>query len=128
MRDFERLGLEFDAALRQVILLANTTSQRRRAPRSGLYVAADAATSGRDPLDNGYGEWWDDHFAYIAGHTSGGAPFGTSWEELDDGGNLRSGSDADCDVLVGSGLCVAADAATSGAGERPEIEDDEIPF
>ena len=25
--------------------------------------------------------WQDDHFYYIAGYTSGGAPFGITWEE-----------------------------------------------
>lgn len=26
----------------------------------------------------------DEHFAYIAGYTSGGAPYGLSWDELDE--------------------------------------------
>ncbi len=33
-------------------------------------------------LDELYGESCDDRFAFIAGYTSGGAPFGTTWEEM----------------------------------------------
>lgn len=33
-------------------------------------------------LDELYGESCDDWFAFIAGYTSGGAPFGTTWEEM----------------------------------------------
>ena len=33
-------------------------------------------------LDELYGESCDDRFAYIAGYTSGGAPYGTTWEEM----------------------------------------------
>ena len=29
-----------------------------------------------------YGDTCDDYFAYIAGYTSGGAPYGTTWEEM----------------------------------------------
>jgi len=33
-----------------------------------------------EDLPEGYGTEWDDDFAFIAGFTSGGAPFGTPWE------------------------------------------------
>lgn len=33
-------------------------------------------------LDELYGESCDDRFAFIAGFTSGGAPYGTTWEEM----------------------------------------------
>lgn len=32
--------------------------------------------------DDLYGDTCDDRFAYIAGYTSGGAPYGTTWEEM----------------------------------------------
>lgn len=32
-------------------------------------------------IPEGYGVDWDDNFAFIAGFTSGGAPYGTTWEE-----------------------------------------------
>ena len=33
-------------------------------------------------LNELYGESCDDQFAFIAGYTSGGAPYGTTWEEM----------------------------------------------
>ena len=33
-------------------------------------------------IDELYGESCDDRFAFIAGYTSGGAPYGTTWEEM----------------------------------------------
>ena len=33
-------------------------------------------------MDELYGESCDDRFAFIAGYTSGGAPYGTTWEEM----------------------------------------------
>ena len=33
-------------------------------------------------MDKLYGESCDDRFAFIAGYTSGGAPYGTTWEEM----------------------------------------------
>jgi hypothetical protein len=36
----------------------------------------------RGPLDTGYGTWWDETFAFIAGRTEAGLAFGTTWEEL----------------------------------------------
>jgi len=35
-----------------------------------------------DTIPEGYGIEWDDNYGFIAGFTSGGAPFGLSWEEL----------------------------------------------
>jgi hypothetical protein len=32
-------------------------------------------------VPDGYGSEWDDEFACIAGYTSGGAPYGITWEE-----------------------------------------------
>jgi len=34
----------------------------------------------QDLVPEGYGSEWDEHFDFIAGFTSGGAPFGTAWE------------------------------------------------
>jgi hypothetical protein len=37
------------------------------------------AKEGKAELNDDTG---DDHFAYIAGHTGGGAPYGITWEEM----------------------------------------------
>jgi len=36
-----------------------------------------------DPQSVGYGVDWDKNFAYIAGRTEAGFPYGTTWEELE---------------------------------------------
>ena len=33
-------------------------------------------------LSEEYNEWQDDNFYFIAGHTSGGAPYGLTWEQM----------------------------------------------
>jgi len=33
-------------------------------------------------LNAEYNDWQDDRFYFIAGHTSGGAPYGVTWEEM----------------------------------------------
>ena len=37
----------------------------------------------RNKLQSGYLVDYDDTFAYIAGYTSGGAPYGVTWEEME---------------------------------------------
>ena len=36
-----------------------------------------------DPQSVGYGVDWDENFAYIAGRTEAGFPYGFTWEELE---------------------------------------------
>lgn len=36
-----------------------------------------------DPQSVGYGVDWDENFAYIAGRTAAGFPYGITWEELE---------------------------------------------
>jgi hypothetical protein len=36
-----------------------------------------------NPRSVGYGVDWDENFAYIAGRTEAGFPYGTTWEELE---------------------------------------------
>jgi hypothetical protein len=40
-----------------------------------------------------YGDWWDDEYAFIAGYTSGGAPYGIRHDDLDENGNFKSNQD-----------------------------------
>lgn len=52
-----------------------TTFSRRNSRRSKPPVA--------DPRLAEYGIDWDENFAFIAGRTAGGFPYGTTWEELE---------------------------------------------
>ena len=66
LKDLERLGVRIDANY-SAELRARRPSKKDSESASGL--------------ENGYGIEWDDNYSYIAGHTSGGAPFGITWEE-----------------------------------------------
>ncbi len=68
------LGIVFDVKWREQLArtleggqLANA---RRRAERSGVAAGVDGVES-------------DENFAFIAGYTEGGAPFGVTWEECE---------------------------------------------
>ena len=69
-----QLGVELDARYVQAL---RTTLQHRGKCRKPAEPAPDA-------IPDGYGREWDDNFAFIAGFTSGGAPFGVTWEEMAD--------------------------------------------
>jgi hypothetical protein len=79
-------GVDLECAARELRLLGVDLDPRslealrmRLRDRGGRRKDAGAA---RDAIPEGYGGEWDDDFAYIAGFTSGGAPFGVTWEEL----------------------------------------------
>src|SRR5262245_12284760 len=62
--------------------------KKKRRGRRKRANPQDGSTSGNG-LPEGYGEWWDENFAFIAGRTEGGAAYGTTWEEVDEHGNLK---------------------------------------
>ena len=68
------VGVELEPAYVERVMTMLRSRGKPRAPRP-----ADG-----DGLPEGYRSEWDDHFAYIAGFTPGGAPFGTIWDELAD--------------------------------------------
>lgn len=74
VKELGQLGVELDA--RYVQALRTTLQQRGKR----LKPAGPAS----DAIPDGYGSEWDDNFAFIAGFTSGGAPFGVMWEEMAD--------------------------------------------
>ena len=45
-------------------------------PRHRREVANEAKTAGVEPM-------WDQEFAYVAGYTEAGLPFGVTWEEIE---------------------------------------------
>lgn len=65
LTELRLIGAQLDPAY--VAVLEKTLQQRRRTPRP---VFPDLDLS-------------DEDFAYIAGYTEGGAPFGITWEEID---------------------------------------------
>ena len=68
------------------------------------------------PTDDILGEDMDDTFAFIAGYTPGGFPYGTTWEEL--------GIDPELPLLEKERR-YRADTPT---GPEKAIDDSELPF
>ena|SRR3984893_3828570 len=72
LTELEILGVRLDSGYKQRLLKSLeghlAACQRRKAQREESYEAS---------LDQG------EHFAYIAGYTSGGLAFGVTWEELE---------------------------------------------
>ena len=66
------LGVEVDPAYREQVL-RTVQEQAEAKKRKRLEKAAE--------LESLSGIEQDDYFAYIIGYTSGGAPYGITWEE-----------------------------------------------
>ena len=49
---------------------------------SCLKEKREKAREEQEYFDDLYGDMCDDRFAFIAGYTSGGAPYGIAWEEM----------------------------------------------
>ena len=71
IKELRMLGIEISADYEEAVArsLSNRIEQKRqKKAESDLMVES----------------WTDANFAYIVGYTSGGAPYGISWEELDE--------------------------------------------
>jgi hypothetical protein len=72
VKELSLLGVSVDAAY--VAQLKTTFGSRRGGPKKTV----------SEPRSVGYGVDWDENFAYIAGGTEAGFPYGVTWEELAD--------------------------------------------
>lgn len=70
LKELQTLGVCLDAVYVARLRTTLQNSSRR---------VATPSTQEEDGIPEGYGEDWDDDFEYIAGFTSGGAPFGVPW-------------------------------------------------
>lgn len=109
IKDLERLGVRLDPTY---VSLVRSSYQAPRRKRS---------SSSTGELPDGYGELWDDNLAYIAGHTSGGWPYGTTWEEDEELSTNPHPWNDDCKS--------AESGAYPAKPARPrDGSDDDIPF
>lgn len=86
LRGYERaFGVDLECAAVELGLLGIEVDPQQvaaiTASRAVSRILRQPTPPGTDAIPPGYGEEWDDTFAYIAGFTSGGAPFGVTWEE-----------------------------------------------
>jgi hypothetical protein len=71
VKELSLLGVTIDPAY--VAKLKTTlASAKSRRPKQPV----------KEPQSVGYGVDWDENFAYIAGRTEAGFPYGVTWEEL----------------------------------------------
>lgn len=69
LRDLREIGHEFKPGYAEAVLRGEEQRLRRKALK-------EQEQSERDM------DWRDDRFYFIAGYTSGGAPYGVTWEEM----------------------------------------------
>ena len=78
-------------------------------------------------MDMRYGVDYDDHHAFIAGHTSGGAAYGITWEEaknMDESVNTENHED-DFDFIQEDISEQANDPDYNGNNKEDETDDEE---
>jgi hypothetical protein len=77
LKELQILGVALDPGYVER-LSAELQNRARRRP---------AAKEPSNGIPEGYGSEWDDDFACIVGFTSGGAPYGVTWEQDDEFNN-----------------------------------------
>ena len=83
-------GVGLECALNEVQLLGvavdpDYVQRLRETMRQRVRSKPHKEPTAKEPtapdVPDGYGSEWDDEFAYLAGFTSSGAPYGITWEE-----------------------------------------------
>ena len=69
----ERFGVDKDCAMRELCLLGVLSPKKQKA-YEGQLKKKTVMEEDLDPFQ-------DENFSFIAGYTSGGAPYGSTWEE-----------------------------------------------
>lgn len=74
VRELQEIGYEFQAGYVDNLLKAEAARIKQ------LQIKREEKKASR--LIEEYDDWQNDTFYYIAGYTSGGAPYGVTWEEM----------------------------------------------
>lgn len=82
MRDLLKLGVLDPETREEYRGQLQKRKERSDLKRKEKARRAEEKKKGR-PAGNAFEEWQDDTFAFIAGYTSGGFPYGILWEEED---------------------------------------------
>ena len=72
VRELQEIGYEFKQEYLKNVLRAEAVSINQIHMRKGAKQDAES-----------YNDWQDDRFYFIAGYTSGGAPYGVTWGEME---------------------------------------------
>ena len=80
-----RFGVDAQCAIREFRLLGvEVPAEQQAAIRRTLSAGAGLRTRGNPPEGQGFQTEPDASFAFVAGHTSGGTPYGVTWEEWEE--------------------------------------------
>jgi len=84
----ERYGVDWPCAIHELALLGVSIDPGRveqlNRSSDGHHQARARRKAARNLSPNSFGGDPDDSFAYIAGYTENGIPFGVTWDEFDD--------------------------------------------
>ena len=110
-------------------------------PDAAIGASRRGATLAPDPPRSAGGVEWDDHFAFIAGFTEGGCPFGTTWWEVEQGREpavARAWDSVEKDELLDADATACEPPDVDGSGhdtvvdeedkESADGSDDDVPF
>jgi len=107
-------GVDKLCAIKELQMLGIPLSESKvEAIKKGMAASERAKKKATASIPDGYGELWDENFAFIVDFTEGGAPIGVTWEEAE---RFESEESPDRE----------ASSATSRTGEQDE--DFDIPF
>ena len=79
-------GVDLLCALRELSLCGVTVDPAYVAQLKKTFASCSSRRPNQpvaEPQPVGYGMDWDENFAYIAGRTEAGFPYGITWEELE---------------------------------------------
>ena len=77
VRDLQEIGYEFQPDYVDNLLKSEAGRIRQ------LHIKKEEKRLAEENKSEEYDYWQDERFYYIAGYTSGGAPFGITWEEME---------------------------------------------
>jgi hypothetical protein len=119
----KRFGVDLGCALRelQVLRVPLGPAYVERLSRRLQHLSDRRRPKAVSDIPEGYGVDWDDNFSFIAGFTSGGAPYGTTWEKA-------SGEGTDVDEDLPAAPRASERSSPAGQSERRENGHPRAPF
>lgn len=81
----KRFNVNKDCAMRELCLLGMLPAVKQKLYEEQLASKAKKrAERKKSAQQEQFDPYQDENFSFIAGYTSGGAPYGVSWEDIDD--------------------------------------------
>lgn len=126
--ELETLGYTFSEAYKQKLEDIEISRQRKVKKRN---AAKKRRKEEKEQANDFLDEDSDDTFAFIAGYTSGGAPFGLTWEESEEIENhppMNESAEDEDEIEVENEVEEDNDSSYGYSTTKIDIVDDELPF